>query len=282
MSTADAELFGELWFGKKERKLTAEQKDALALWGGDCWTFLTGAWPLPRHVAAKGSEESRPLVWTNDPHEQKIRPFPHYEYLRRGLVEPITQWPHGTEGRELPPLVVDKPRQQIVTTAILLTIAWEVLFREAVQWLIAKNKWQEAQDLIVEKMRFAYKRLPSFLRRARPIKTRPAGRFDCDITGSIAKAVGQNFGQSESKGSTADVFIDEGPLLKNLEPSVEAAQAMARRVIIVGTPPEDGRNPEAVRYYHDMITGAARSRDRETIVGAPDEEPDWAPQELAL
>ncbi len=281
MSSADAELFGELWFGKKERKLTAEQKDALALWGGDCWTFLTGVWPLPRHVAEKGSQEPRPIVWTNDPHENQIRPFPaEFEYLRYALVEPITQWPRGAEGRDLPPMVVDKPRQEFVTTGILLILEWEILFLEAVMWLVAKNKREESQDLIVEKMRFAHERLPAFLQRARPINRKPAGRFGCKVTGSVAKAVGRNFGQSEAKGSTADVLIDEGPLLPNLEPSVEAAQAMARRTIVVGTPPEDGRNPEAVRYYHGMIIGAPRKEANETIVGAPDE--DWQPQELAL
>ncbi len=270
-------LFGELLVGGRGNKLTTEQRDAYTLWSGDCWAFLTGVWPLPRHVAEKGSKAPKPIVWTNDPHENQHRPFPaEYDYLRYALVEPITLWPHG---ERLPPMVADKPRQEFVTTGILLTITHEVLFKKAVMWLVAKNKKEEAQDLIVEKMRFCHDHLPKWLRLYRPVNRKPAGRFRGLKTGSVAKAVGRNFGQSEAKGSTADVFIDEAPLLGKLESAVEAAQAMARRIVMVGTPPEEGQaDPDSVAYYRSLITGTPKAKPGETVVGAPDE--GWAPEEL--
>jgi hypothetical protein len=251
-------------------KLTPEQSDAYALWASGPWEFLTGVWPLPRHAGSKGSDEPRPIFWTVDPYENRRRPFPHYDYLRYAVIEPIFSWP-----REDGPLrmVLDKPRQVLATTGILAGMTWEVLFREAIMWLLAKNKREESQDLVVEKMRFAYENLPPWLRDYRTIKPKPAGRFRCLETGSVVKAVGQNFGKSEAKGSTADVFIDEAVLLTNLKAAWEAAGAMARRMVAVATPPEDGEAvPESVLFFRELLEGRPAGELSDVVVRDDDDE----------
>lgn len=249
MRGATATLGAVLGAGRRREKLTSEQQDALALWGEHPWNFVTGTWPLR---ATKGGPDPRPIFWTLDPYEKAVRPFPAYEYIHRAVLEPVFLWPNGERLR----FALDKPRQVLATTAILAGITWEVLFTEATQWLIAKNKREEAQDLIVEKMRFAYERMPTWFQSARRIRPKPAGRFRCDQTASVAKAVGQNFGRSEAKGSTADVFIDEAVLLTNLRSAWEAASAMARRIVAVATPPEDGQaDPESVLFFRELIEG---------------------------
>lgn len=234
------------------QKLTGEQQDAFELWSSGPWPFLTGTWPLDTGTGQKGARAPEPVFWTLDPYEKRPRPFPNYEYLRCAVVEPVFQCPRDEELR----YVLDKPRQVLATTGILAGITWEVLFTEATQWLIAKNKREEAQDLVDEKMRFPYERLPLWLRRYRPVRPIPIGRFRCKPTSSVAKAVGQNFGRSEAKGSTADVFIDEAVLLANLRAAWEAADAMARRLAAVATPPEDGQaNPESVLFFRELLEG---------------------------
>ena len=204
--------------------LTSEQEDAIALWSEPpYWNFLTGVWPL----RGTKSKPSVPIYWTLDTDLNKPRPMPSvgYEYARDAILEPIFCWRPKDNADRLE-VYVNKSRKVLGTLWVLTAAGAEILFRDAVSWKLVKGKHEEAQALIIERLRFAYahENFPEFLRRARPVRPKPLGKFARHKPGapsgvfmSMLAAVGQNFGQKEAKGGTNDFIIDEAvELVKSL------------------------------------------------------------------
>lgn len=255
-------------------RLTAEQEDAYAVWSQPpYWDFLTGTWPL------KGTK-TRPAVpiwWTMDQDLKRERPMPKegYKYARDALLEPIFCWsPQHETDRET--WWVNKSRKVLGTLWLVSGAGAEVIFRDAVSWKLVKGKREEATDLIVERLRFAinHPNYPEWLRRYRPIRPKPVARFARYRPGSPAgtfvsmlSSVGVNFGTKEAKGGTNDFIIDEAPEVEGLRAAVEAARPGARRIIMIGTPPEPGAkgkrfDPDSVAYMREGIEGKEPSRYR--------------------
>lgn len=255
-------------------RLTAEQEDAYALWSQPpYWNFLTGTWPL------KGTK-TRPAVpiwWTMDQDLKRERPMPSvgYEYALEALLEPIFCWkPANETDRET--WLVNKSRKVLGTLWLVSAAGADVIFQDSVSWKLVKGKREEAVDLIVERLRFAvnHPNYPEWMRRYRPIRPKPVARFARYRPGapagtyvSMLSAVGTNFGVKEAKGGTNDWIIDEAPEVEGLRAAVEAARPGARRIILIGTPPEPGAkgkrfDPDSVAYMREYIEDRAPERHR--------------------
>ena len=275
-------------------RLTAEQEDAYAYWSEPpYWNFLTGTWPL------KGTK-TRPAVpvwWTLDQDLHRERPMPSkgYEYARDGILTPIFCWKPGDD-TDRESWWVNKSRKVLGTLWVLSGAGAEVIFKDGVSWRIAKGKREEAQELIVERLRFAinHQNYPEWLRRYRPVRPRPIGRFaryapgsPAGVYKSLLAPVGQNFGTKEAKGWTTDFIIDEAPELEGLRGAAEAARPGARRMVFIGTPPEPNAkgkriDMDSVAYFREAVhpelarlTPVRRHDDVDmTGVGDDDDDPD--------
>lgn len=263
--------------------LTPEQEDAIGWWGEHPYNFLASTWPLQ----GTKTRPAEPLIWTVDSWTREIRPFPNQDadmgYIRDAILEPIFMWEPQSLGDRLR-VVGDKPRQVMFTTVMVLGMGWEVLFREAVTWLFAKNKREEAEALLDEKLRFAYRRLPEFVKAWRPVRDIPKGRFHSPDTSGTVKAVARNFGRSEAHGGTNDVFVDEAVLLDKFRAAWEAAAPSARRMVAVATPPEpeDQPDPDSVACFLELVRGLPpRSLAPVSVVSAADHEADEDEDALA-
>lgn len=244
-----------------------EQLDAVELWRSDVWTFCTGTWPLDTGTGQKGERAPKPILWTEDKLAQRRRPFPRdYTYLRDCLLLPIFHAPRfDASGRpHKHRFVSPKPRQMFVTNGILAGCLWDVLFHEAVEWLVAKNKQSEAARFLKLRVRFMYNNLPTwFAGRTGPdgwpgyvnVSRKPAGEFAVTETGSRITAVARSFGESgEGVGETAKVLLDECIRLRNLGAVWDAVDAQAPVVVAVSAPPEVGQkvDPLSVARFREL------------------------------
>lgn len=265
-----------------ELRLSPEQEEAVAFWRENVWNFCTGVWPLPRHAGAKGSHEPKPIVWTQDKLRHEVRPFPaSFEYLRDCVLEPIFHAPRTAEDGSPFKLraVIPKPRQIFCTNGILVGCLWDVLFHEATEWLIAKNKAPEAERFVKERVRFTYSRLPEWFAGIsgprsrlgwRTVPHKPAGRFEVRETGSKITPVSRTFGESgEAIGETADVLLDECIRLRGLRAVWAAADAQAPRMVAVSAPPERGArvDPDSVAFMRELMEGLPEGTLAKTVVG---------------
>lgn len=258
--------------GASASRLTAEQEDAYEYWRQPpYWNFLTGTWPL------KGTK-TRPAVpiwWTMDQDLNIERPMPRdrYEYARDAILEPIFCWtPANETDRET--WWINKSRKVLGTLWVVCGAGAEVIFKDAVSWKLVKGNQQEATDLIVERLRFAinHPNYPAWLRRYRPIRHKPTARFARYRPGSptgtytsLFSSAGTNFGVRAAKGGNNNFIIDEAPEVEGLRAAVEAARPGARRIVLIGTPPEPkakGKrvDPNSVAYMREGIEGKQPER----------------------
>lgn len=263
--------------------LTQEQSDAKDLWFSGVWPFCTGVWPLPRHAGSK-TTPPRPICWTQDKMVGEWRPFPHYEYLKECILEPIFEAPRiAADGRPFKHrFAVPKPRQFFVTNGILIGCLWDVLKNKATEWLIAKNKQPEAERFIKERVRFTYDHLPAWFAgrsgkspRAgfRTVPMIPAGRFRVLETLSALTPVARTFGESgEAIGETAKVLLDECIRIRNLGAVYDAADAQSPVIVMVSAPPERGAavDPRSLATFREKFEGLAPGTLTRSILGRSD------------
>ena len=219
-----------------EGTLSTTQTEHLLHWASHPWNFLTGVDPL---------NDNRPIYWTKDERD-KANPtkcFPWYwEYLyhftdlihRDGLV------------------VVQKSRQMFVTTVTLGYILWDCLFGEARRWLISKITEDDAVELLRDKIRYPYGKLPAWFRELYPASESPANRMEFSGTDSYIRAVAENAAIGDMRGGTASgVLVDEAAFQREYQKIWNAANPMAAKIIAVSTP-EIG-NPGA-RFMKRQLT----------------------------
>lgn len=261
-------------------QLDNEQKEFVEFIFDDVWNFCTATWPL----RGTKTRPAAPICWTQDKMRNEPRPFPHYEYLRDCILRPIFMAPRlGEDGRPLKlRFVVPKPRQFFVTNGILAGCLWHVLRTEAVEWLIAKNKAPEAEKFIKDRVRYMYRRLPSFLSGVagprsrsgyRTVNDKPAGRFTVEETLSHITAVSRTFGESgEAIGETANGLLDECIRIKNLPAVWAALDAQAPIIVAVSAPPEKGQpiDPRSLAFFRELCEGLEPGALVKTIVGRSD------------
>jgi hypothetical protein len=194
--------------------------ELLQLWEGDPWEWLTGR-----------DLDGRPIIWTRDEKDDAapVKPFPTDKpYLKR-LVYDL----YDSEA----PVFVDKSRQMMVSTTVMLLADWYCKFREARNVLVSKQKEAEAEKLIREKLRHAHGKLPEWVQAALPISRTPANRVDYPGSGSVLHGVAQNFAVSEARGTTASlVIVDEAAYQDATGDIIDAVASMSSRLWLVTTP----------------------------------------------
>jgi len=214
--------------------LNPKQKKALKSWSSHPWNFLSATDPLT----------DEPIYWTKDERDKEIpvKHFPfHWEYLYHYVD--LVHREHM--------VVVEKSRQQYVTTVTLGVILWDCLFTEARRWLISKITEEDAVELLKDKIRFPYSQLPVWFRKLYPAEPTPANRMDFKGTNSYIRAVAENAAIGDMRGGTASgVLVDEAAFQREYPKIWAAATPMAAKIIAVSTP-EIG-NPGA-RYMKRQL-----------------------------
>ena len=186
---------------------------------GTAWDFLSATDPLT----------GVPIVWTRDENnEAGEAAFPAY-------LEYLNDFTSILDFADI--ALVEKSRQMIVTTTILCVYLYRVLFRKSQRILLSKVIQENAEELLENKIRYTYRRLPDWLKAKKLCKERPKHMFKCSDTQSYISAVSMNVAEREARGGTAtDVFIDEGAYQDNFKAIWDASLPMAKRLCSVTTP----------------------------------------------
>jgi hypothetical protein len=209
----------------KDKAVSAHAEDKaklLVAWSGHPLAWLFGT-----------DLDSRPLIWTSDELDSinPTKPYPDKEYLRY-LIEILHTEPF---------VLIEKCRQMIVSTTVLLYMDWECRMVQSRRWVLSKRTEQESKDMLRDKLRAVHLRLPMWVQAVLPIKPRPAGRLiyphhagagDSYILGANeAMAVGQARG-----GTASGVAVDEGAYQDDLAGIIAASLPMTQRCWAITTP----------------------------------------------
>jgi len=176
------------------------------------------------------NEQGEPIYWTKDEKDKvtPVKPFPlKWEFLYH-FVDIL-----HTEDV----VIVQKSRQQYITTVSLGVMFWDCLFTEARRWLISKITEEDAIELLRDKIRFPYGRLPLWFRKLYPATDTPSNRMDFLGTESYIRAVAENAAIGDMRGGTASgVLVDEAAFQRAYKEIWGAAMPMAARLWAVSTP----------------------------------------------
>lgn len=184
----------------------------------DPWTFVTAVDPITQE----------PIVWTrNEKSSRGEDPFPNKDYL---------QWLFYYLRTE-PVVIVPKSRQMIITTGMLVLTLWEIMFLQSWRAILSKVTEDDAEELIENKVRYTYRKLPDWLRKSRRLTPSPLGRATCLETGGYILAAAQNVADREARGGTANrLIIDEAAYQDFTRQIVEAGQPMTQHLVLVSSP----------------------------------------------
>ena len=198
--------------------ISQARRDLDATCTRDPWEFVTGRDP----------ETSRPLVYTRDESsEDGYREFPTKEYLRQ-----FYRVLHAEDR-----VFVEKSRQMIVSTAVCLYIMWDCLYHPARRWLISRSKEADAIELLRDKIRSPYSRLPVWFKELHPLSMAPQAEARATITDSYIQAVTENVANRTARGGTATgFFLDEAAFQAQAREVYQAASPMSQRIVVVSTP----------------------------------------------
>jgi hypothetical protein len=203
----------------KEGTLSKWQEQTLTHWASHPWNFLTGQ-----------NEDGTPIYWTKDEKDpiDPIKPFPvQWEFLYHFVHMLHTE----------PMVITQKSRQQYITTVSLGVMFWDCLFTDARRWLISKITEEDAVELLRDKIRYPYSRLPAWFRRLYPASPTPTDRMDFSGTSSYIRAVAENAAIGDMRGGTASgVLVDEAAFQREYKKIWGAATPMAARIWAVSTP----------------------------------------------
>lgn len=206
-------------------RITPYRQRLLDFWSSNVWNFLTGT-----------DEDGTQIVWTKDERDEDhpVKPFPRDKtYLQYLTYEFL-------DNKDIKGVLVNKTRQMYATTLAMLCILWLLLFRDARRVLVSRRTEEDAQELLRDKLRFPYSRLPLWVRKWRHIPRKPMGMAMCKETDSYALAVAENVAESEARGGTASVvMIDEAARTFYYGSIVRAIVPMATRYWAITTPPEE-------------------------------------------
>ena len=211
-----------------------ERLAALKSWSEHPWNFLTGVDPLT----------DKPIYWTKDEGDKitPIKKFPvDWEYIYH-LSDVFVN-------EEI--VVVEKARQMFMTTFVLGMMFWDCLFHDARRWLISKITEDDAIDLLRDKIRFPYSRLPPWFQGLYQASGTPSFRMDFSGTSSYIKAVAENAAIGDLRGGTASgVLCDEAAFQRELPKIWAASTPMAAKIILLTT--TEVGNPGA-RWFRKLL-----------------------------
>ena len=214
------QILGGAMFGARVARadLHPDRQRLLNQISRDPWTFLLSEDPLTKE----------PLVWTRNENSKRGKdPFPDKEYLKL-YIETL---------RREPVTLTPKSRQMIISTATLCLSLWEIMFEQSWRTILSKVTEEDAEELLENKVRFTYRKLPLWLRGQRTIPDRPKGKAVCLETSSYILAAAQNVADREARGGTGNrLIIDEAAYQDFTQKIVEAGQPMTQFLVLVTTP----------------------------------------------
>lgn len=220
MSKASESAVGHALFGSRHARaeLHPDRQKLLNHIGRNPWNFVTAEDPITKE----------PLVWTRNENSKRGKdPFPHKDYLHT-LFDML---------RAEPVLLIPKSRQMIISTGCLVLCLWEIMFEQSWRTILSKVTEEDAEELLDNKVRFTYERLPAWLKAAKTIPVQPKGKATCKQTASYILAAAQNVADRECRGGTANrVIIDEACYQDHTRTIVEAGQPMTQRMVLVSSP----------------------------------------------
>ena len=194
------------------------RRTLLENWTKDPWNWLTGI-----------DTDGTPVVWTRDEREGRFRPYPNKEYLR----ELVHELYFGEEKVQ----IIEKSRQMLLTTSAVLLALHMIVTHEAQRILFSKVTEDESQEILKDKCRGPWERMPEWLRTEWPINKKPAGVVTATKTGSTILALAENSADREVRGGGASwVIIDEAAYQGCTADIVSAAIPMARKITCISTP----------------------------------------------
>ena len=211
--------------------LTAQRRDLLGKWSEKPWAFLTGIDPTTQ-VGPDGSQwpEGVPIVWTKDETDRKqpIKPFPVKLRYLRYLVDLL-------ENEDK--LFIQKSRQMIITTTVALHSAWDSSTKDARRIVLSKATERQAAEIIRDKIRFPWSKLPAWIQDAWPCAPRPAIRCDFRAGSSYILGCTENVAAGEGRGGSASRgIIDEAAFQDGFADIVSAFLPMAAQFVALTTP----------------------------------------------
>lgn len=204
----------------READLVKKQAELLDYWGQHPNNWIFG------HDETQ--PDSPPLIWTSDPKdpEMGIKPLPDYAYLRLFIHDLHT---HNF-------ILLDKCRQMMASTAVLLYIDWLCKFRDARRCVWCKRTEDEAIEMLEDKIRVVHRRLPDWIKLAMPLRDKPAKKLIYPKTGSYILAANETVAKGAGRGGTASVVgIDEGAYTDRFGEVVSAVQPMCEKLIGITT-----------------------------------------------
>lgn len=232
-----------------------ERKALLKYWGEGPLNFILGEDLDEREVVPGSGIYSRKLIWTSDEKDDQapLKPFPEWEYIQRYITV-------LHEEREV---VSDKARQMFMTTATLLYILWNCLFKFNRRWIWTKTTEDESIAHLQSKVRAVHARLPQWVKEALPISEAPQDTVLCLKTNSVIIAGAENVAIRAARGGTATGFgLDEGAFMDQFQVAWAAAAPMCGKIFALTTPNIGTRG--ATAYY------ALLERDSQRYVGDQD------------
>jgi hypothetical protein len=219
-------------------KLEPERLELEEKWLSDPWAFLTGK-----------DIDGRPIIWTRDERDKDrpVKPFPtkmdpRGESYLKEFVKILRNEQY---------VLVDKARQMIITTTMMLETMHMGITIPARTMLLSKSTEDEAKQILHDKVRFPYTGLPEWFKARHPLPDKPKVQAFFPETSSYILAVGQNVAAAEAHGCTASrMIVDEAAFQPELEEIFTACLPMASQIVAVTTA-EIG-NPGA-RYFYQLL-----------------------------
>jgi len=99
----------------------------------------------------------RCAVWTSDQDTGQVRRFPYKKPHVAEVVDRLTS-PYWTS------VLIDKSRQMFITWTVASWALWDCMFHPVRLGGICKRTQGESEEIIWEKMKFIYDRIPGYLR----------------------------------------------------------------------------------------------------------------------
>jgi len=204
----------------------------------------------PSHVWVTTDEREKKGIFNESAAGGTEKPFPQWAYLSMLF---------GLYQRE-DVVGIEKSRQVFATTATLAYAFWVAAFHDNQKILLSKATLPEAEQLLEEKIRIPWGRMPPWLKDRFEIKDKPANliRFRSTTTPrhnsskSVIQAVAENAALRGLRGGTASlVIIDEAALQGNLSAMLRAAAPMAARIICLTSADGGEAGGEAFVAYFD-------------------------------
>lgn len=222
---------------KRGPQLTKEQRYVLEKGAESAWTFCTSRDP----------ETNRPLIWTKDEQDKRapLKPFP-------ADLEYVHELFKIYENEKF--VMLDKARQMFCTTSICLFSHWECLYRPARRIMLSKSTQDEANEILMDKVRFVHSNTPAWVQAYHRISSKPKNKINYFRTASVFAGVPQNVARRQSRGNSASrLIVDEGARQDQFAEIIASSLPMADQILALSTPEVGTPGAIAYKKYLDDV-----------------------------